>query len=119
MERLAQFEQHPIGDIDHVVDWTQTRGFEVTTEPVGAWAHLHVLQRAQRVVRTELRGRADETERIVGGRGGGEPGGRLYRQRLQRQVQGSGHITGNPTQTEAIAAVWRDGNLEYCVRSAE
>ena len=119
MERLSQFEQYPVRDIDHIVNWTQTRGFEVTTQPIRAWAHLHVLQRAQRVVRTELRGRADETERIVSGRRGGEPGGRLHRQRLQRQVEGSGHITGNPTQTEAIAAVRRDGNLEYCVRSAE
>ena len=46
VERLAQFEQHPVGDIHHVINWTQPSGFEVTAEPIRARAHLDVLQRA-------------------------------------------------------------------------
>ena len=44
VEWLAGFEHHKIGDVDHVVDGTDTRPFQPALEPQRGGLHPHLLQ---------------------------------------------------------------------------
>jgi len=69
--RLAEFEEHVVGDIDDVVDRPKADGLKPANHPRGAGADLHVSDDSGGVVRAEVRrvdGQRGQSGRTVGGK---------------------------------------------------
>ena len=106
MKRLSRLEHHEIGDVDDVVDRTQSDGFKTLAEPLGTGGDLHTVDAA------------DAVEGGGVGSGDGGDGSILFRGRKggggadQFPAAECSGLAGDAKVTEPVGTVRRDLDLK-------